>query len=57
MLENNGITPAFPFALLRDELREGKDTQLGKSHRGGQGLEPGSRASYSGLCNLDCTLT
>ena len=31
MLENNGITPAFPVALLRDELQESKDTQLGKA--------------------------
>jgi C-terminal processing protease CtpA/Prc len=31
VLENNGITPAFPVALLRDELREGKDTQLEKA--------------------------
>jgi C-terminal processing protease CtpA/Prc len=31
MLENNGITPAFPVALLRDKLREGKDTQLEKA--------------------------
>jgi len=31
MLENNGITPAFPVALLRDELQESKDTQLEKA--------------------------
>jgi C-terminal processing protease CtpA/Prc len=31
VLENNGITPAFPVALLRGELRESKDTQLEKA--------------------------
>ena len=31
VLENNGITPAFPVALLRDELREGKDAQMKKA--------------------------
>ena len=31
MLENNGIVPAVPIELSREELREGRDTQLEKA--------------------------
>jgi len=31
MLENNGIVPKFPAELLREALREGRDTQLEKA--------------------------
>jgi C-terminal processing protease CtpA/Prc len=31
MLENNGIVPAAPVELLRDALRDGRDTQLEKA--------------------------